>query len=96
MVFLFIFYTSIFYFNFFKYLHLDIASFNDKIKIDKDAALNLNVSSFASVLNSLQEKEAPLEILKEKMDLVDNKLAVFFKQLLNFLNSLTSVLDAKL
>lgn len=91
MVFLFIFYTSIFYFNFFKYLHLDIASFNDK-----DAALNLNVSSFASVLNSLQEKEAPLEILKEKMDLVDNKLAVFFKQLLNFLNSLTSVLDAKL
>jgi hypothetical protein len=64
-------------------LHLDIASPNDQIKIDNGAALNLNI-------------EASLEILKEKMKLVDTKLVVVFKQLLNFLNSLKFVLDAKL
>ena len=64
-------------------MHLDIASPNDQIKIDNGAALNLNI-------------EASLEILKEKMKLVDTKLVVVFKQLLNFLNSLKFVLDAKL
>ena len=62
---------------------LDIASPNDKIKIDNGAALNLDI-------------EASFEILKEKMKLVDTKLVVVFKQLLNFLNSLKFVLDAKL